>query len=227
MVYIFRKNVWVIILLFTGLGLFFNQLPLKYVAQYSNFHYNFTINRFLLFGLGAALAWGAQYFSWEKIGQGLLGFLVKIKLPPSVFLLISNRLVGIIFILGIQICLLFPALKYLFGPYFFEEEERLYNAVVSMIIIASAIADYSALTILFLENKLFKYLGKISYGIYIFHVFAVWLSYQLLENVLDTKSEIFYILCPIVATIIAVALSSLSYEFFEKRFLAMKHKFSI
>jgi peptidoglycan/LPS O-acetylase OafA/YrhL len=237
MVYIFRKNVWVVILLFTGLGLFFNQLPFKYVAQYSNFHYNFTINRFLLFGLGAALAWIAQYFSWEKIGKTLLVFLEKIKIPPSrplassrlgvtVFSIISNRYLGILIVLGIQLFLLFPALKYLFGPYFYGDEERLYNALVSMIIIASAIADYSALTILFLENKVFKHLGKISYGIYIFHVFSVWFTYQLLENVLDIKSDMFYILCPIVATIIAVALSSISYEFFEKRFLAMKHKFT-
>jgi peptidoglycan/LPS O-acetylase OafA/YrhL len=227
MVYLFRKHVWVVIILFTGLGLFFNQLPLKYVAQYSNFHYNFTINRFLLFGLGAALAWCAQYFSWEKIGQAVLVLLEKIKLPPSVFSLVSNRLVGIFFILFFQIYLLFPALKYLFGAYFFDEEERLYNALVSLIIIASAIADHSVLSILFLENKVFKYLGKISYGIYVFHVFAVWLSYQWLEYVLDVKSDIFYILCPILATLIAVTLSSISYEFFEKRFLALKHKFSV
>jgi peptidoglycan/LPS O-acetylase OafA/YrhL len=66
----------------------------------------------------------------------------------------------------------------------------------------------------------FKYLGTISYGIYMFHVFSIFMAYKLLKDSgISEKSNLFYTLCPIVATGLAVGLAALSYHFFEKRFL--------
>ena len=72
------------------------------------------------------------------------------------------------------------------------------------------------------ENRVTYYLGKISYGIYMYHTMAVALSIKLLMyfNVFNNVSV--YILGPAMT----IAFSILSYEFFEQRFIKMKIRFS-
>jgi peptidoglycan/LPS O-acetylase OafA/YrhL len=73
-----------------------------------------------------------------------------------------------------------------------------------------------------MENALFNYLGKISYGLYMFHPIAIVLSIKLIQ-ILGFQTN--YILYPLVFILIII-LSTLSYEFFEKIFIKKKIKYS-
>jgi peptidoglycan/LPS O-acetylase OafA/YrhL len=232
--YFFRRYVGIAILILVTLGYAFNQLPTKWFIQFTQFDYNFTVNRFWYFGLGAAFAWWLQYFTLKMFWEKALIFIEKcceyktfqgLKTWKIYSKISSPKLLAFI-VLTSQLFYLTPIVNYLFGTIFVETNEFVLNAVIALIIIAVAVADYSILSVLMLESKVFKYLGKISYGIYIFHIYAIYLTYKILKDIgIGERSEKFYILCPIGATLIAIALASLSYHFFESRFLKLKHKY--
>ncbi len=90
-------------------------------------------------------------------------------------------------------------------------------------------------SIVSLNNRVFNYLGKISYGIYMFHPIAIALSIKLISKhyvpytdfiATDARhfstNVILYLL--VMCTVTAIA--TLSYNCFEKYFLAKKMKFS-
>lgn len=70
--------------------------------------------------------------------------------------------------------------------------------------------------------KAFDYLGKISYGLYMYHSIFIVLSIKLLKHFNMPHSIAIYIMS-IASTIL---ISTLSYEFFEKRFIARKLKYT-
>lgn len=66
------------------------------------------------------------------------------------------------------------------------------------------------------EHPLLIYLGKISYGLYVFHFPVLWLVYQYLKDVPDLVRAS-------IALSITILISAISYEFMEKRFINMKN----
>lgn len=76
------------------------------------------------------------------------------------------------------------------------------------------------------------YLGRISYGMYIFHITVYWIIYKIFKDELSVFSERIGLpewknnLGAIFAFIITVGIASLSYKFFEKPFLRLKKKFT-
>ena len=68
------------------------------------------------------------------------------------------------------------------------------------------------------ENRVIVYLGKISYGIYVYHYCILWFISSFFLEYLN-GSELRYVTFAGLSTIIV---ASLSYELFEKRFIAMK-----
>ncbi len=74
-----------------------------------------------------------------------------------------------------------------------------------------------------LENSVMDYLGRISYGIYMYHPVAIILSVRLLEAA-DVYSDLNLYLSTFILTIF---IASLSYYFLEKRILRYKTKFSL
>lgn len=71
----------------------------------------------------------------------------------------------------------------------------------------------------FLSFKPFVYLGKISYGLYVWHVMAINIAYQIATR-LDSRLFI-----PLSATLTFI-IAFLSYNLFEKMFLKYKEKYS-
>jgi peptidoglycan/LPS O-acetylase OafA/YrhL len=218
--FLFKRHIGAAILGLLSIGFLFNQLPDAQFSQYYMFNYNFTINRFWYFGLGAAFAWILNYFSIKMLWDLLLIKLKKQKGDPSVYRLILAPKTLIFIVLSVQLACLMPVLNYLFGAIYFDANVYILNALIALFIIAIAVADYSILSVLCLENKVFKYLGKISYGIYMFHIFSIFMSYKLLKiSGIAERSDTFYTLCPIIATLLATGFAALSYHFFEQRFL--------
>ena len=122
-------------------------------------------------------------------------------------------------------------LMFLMGDHYYpdankEGNEQMVNTLVSVSIIAAAISQHSVFNF---EFALLKYLGKISYGIYVFHIFAVRVVYHVLMQYGDSpwtqKNPVFHFLFPFGATLLAILLSAVSYELLEKPFLKLKSKF--
>jgi peptidoglycan/LPS O-acetylase OafA/YrhL len=76
------------------------------------------------------------------------------------------------------------------------------------------------------------YLGRISYGMYIFHITMFWLVYQIFKKELASFSTLIGLyewknnVGFIIAFLATVIISLLSYQFFEKPFLKLKRRFT-
>ena len=230
--YFFKKKAWILISVFTLIGWYFNTIPFEKVSQYSSFHINFTVNRFFHFGLGAALSWIIRYFPLNQTRDFLLKWIKKYtpsvlssKKGISAVIKPENVLNGLFLIA--QCLLLCYISVYILGNYH-PLKERLINGWVSVGIITMAIMPISILTFFLLETKVFKYLGRISFGIYIYHLISIHLIDKLLEMSGNTVADIsYYFLLPFLSTILAVAAAAASFEYFEKYFLTLKTKFHI
>ncbi|MEO8761764.1 MAG: acyltransferase [Bacteroidia bacterium] len=77
-------------------------------------------------------------------------------------------------------------------------------------------------SVLNLENNFFIYLGKISYGLYMFHPIAIFISIKLLLLLNLNFIGLQYIL----SISLAIFISACSYKYFEKYFIMMKIKYS-
>jgi peptidoglycan/LPS O-acetylase OafA/YrhL len=209
----FKKQLLPAILVFIGIG-FLNYLPhTRFFWGYENFQYNFTIGCFFQFGLGGLLAW--------LLHNGYLTPQYSLSKWAS---------------WALQAAFLIPTLMYLLGNYYvhepFQAREHLVFGTLSVGIIGCAIAKDSILN---LEFGWLKYLGKISFGIYVFHIAAVRFTEKMLISWfhidLNVSKDLFptpqyyLVLYPLLATFLAVGMATLSYEFFEKRFLKLKERF--
>jgi peptidoglycan/LPS O-acetylase OafA/YrhL len=76
-----------------------------------------------------------------------------------------------------------------------------------------------------LENRLFHYLGKISYGLYMYHLVAIALAHAALRR-LDYASLGDNLLLHGLSVLLTVGLAALSYRFFESRFIRWKKGFT-
>ncbi|MDD2320700.1 MAG: acyltransferase [Geobacteraceae bacterium] len=77
-----------------------------------------------------------------------------------------------------------------------------------------------------LESSFLKYLGKVSYGIYMWHLVAIFLILSLLKNFFSFHNKIDNLILHFSAIFLSYILASLSYELFEKKFLALKFKYA-
>ena len=102
----------------------------------------------------------------------------------------------------------------------------LYSILFCLVIINVATNPRSLLKI---ENRLFIFLGNISYSIYMFHEIAIKIVMNTLVKLYgttfnDTASNIGLYVFSIILTLL---ISTLSYMLFEAKFLRLKHGFSI
>jgi peptidoglycan/LPS O-acetylase OafA/YrhL len=99
-------------------------------------------------------------------------------------------------------------------------------AVVTVFLIANVSSNPRSL--INLEKPLFDFLGKISYGIYVYHPLVIFFSSMLIKGLLDNFSDLAKLSVIFILILGAtILIAYVSYEFFEKRFLSLKTKFSI
>jgi peptidoglycan/LPS O-acetylase OafA/YrhL len=72
------------------------------------------------------------------------------------------------------------------------------------------------------RSNLLDYLGKISYGLYMYHSIFIVLSIKVLKEFNILNNALLYFLC----FAFTIFISAISYEFFEQRFIKMKLKYS-
>lgn len=79
-----------------------------------------------------------------------------------------------------------------------------------------------------LKNNILGYLGKISYGLYVYHVAALSLAYSLMGAFVSQERELFYPAMGLLLTLVlSVAISMASYQFLERPFLRWKERFAL
>ena len=113
---------------------------------------------------------------------------------------------------------------------------RLNAAVLGFLLIGfSVMKGFSGFADVFLRNPLIAYLGKISYGIYIFHTFVKEIYYRYFST--NAAKEFFvnqkisfvsnlYVVDFISMFLLTVLLACLSYEVMEKKLLTLKNRFA-
>lgn len=80
-------------------------------------------------------------------------------------------------------------------------------------------------TIISLNNAVMNHLGKVSYGLYIYHVFVIVLIINILTKYLpDWTGTSYHISLYVITFVASVAVASFSYSYFEKPLLAYKDK---
>jgi peptidoglycan/LPS O-acetylase OafA/YrhL len=75
-----------------------------------------------------------------------------------------------------------------------------------------------------LRNNPFVYLGRISYGLYVFHILGLMISDYVVHNQGSSLGRYFFRVA--VAFAITVAFSAISYRWLESPFLTLKQRFT-
>jgi peptidoglycan/LPS O-acetylase OafA/YrhL len=107
-------------------------------------------------------------------------------------------------------------LKGIFIPYFPYE---FYAFLFGIIILNFAANSKIRIS---LENSVFNYLGKISYGLYMYHPICIVLSLKLAIYFQFTSNWLLYPL----SAFLTILTASISYKYFESNFLRLKNRFS-
>ena len=96
-------------------------------------------------------------------------------------------------------------------------------ALVTIVLITNL--SFNDKSLVSLENRFFDFIGKISFGIYMIHPLVIFYYSMLLDHF--NLPEIWKIACVFVGVLFfTIFFAWLSYEFIEKRFLALKDKFT-
>jgi peptidoglycan/LPS O-acetylase OafA/YrhL len=93
-------------------------------------------------------------------------------------------------------------------------------------VLLAAVMDNS---ILRLENPLLRTLGRVSFGIYLFHTAVCQLVLVAFRKLIRHPGShlIYDFLYPLMCLAVTCVIAYISYEFYEKRFLRLKNKFAV
>jgi peptidoglycan/LPS O-acetylase OafA/YrhL len=99
-----------------------------------------------------------------------------------------------------------------------------FYAVLFLIIIVNV--STNAKTILRLEHPVINWLGRISYGIYVYHLFAIILGFALYRKLFPVAPG-YEIIVYVIVTALTLLMAHISYYYFESWFLHRKEKFAV
>lgn len=113
----------------------------------------------------------------------------------------------------------------LYVPEKLQDGQHLIISGLFLIIILNVVSS----NVKWLTTKLFDFLGKISYGIYMYHFMVLPIVIVLLTKLIQPAGNLFLfnILLYLFSILFTVGIAWLSYNFFELRFIKLKNKFTI
>jgi peptidoglycan/LPS O-acetylase OafA/YrhL len=107
------------------------------------------------------------------------------------------------------------------APYFRDEY------IATLVISLFMVANFKKESIVNYDTKWLSFLGKISYGIYLFHIFAIVFAIKICTGIfhfkVNTCWELFVLV--FITMLLSVLFGFLSYFTFERYFLNLKNKF--
>lgn len=172
----------------------------------------------LLSVLHAPVEWQAVFFHTRFACLGIGGIAACLYFEKNNLLPVFNKKV---FELGAWIVLLLFFVDYL-RVFSIVNSEII--AVVTTVIIFSQVNNSKPL--ISLENRAFDYLGKISFGLYIYNPLVIYLLSPRIINLPIENSFLKISLLVLVNFFAVVLVSHISFFYFEKRFLAIKYKYT-
>jgi peptidoglycan/LPS O-acetylase OafA/YrhL len=122
--------------------------------------------------------------------------------------------------------IMIPILIY-FIPTALEDILHLLFSISFLVIILNVAGNEKSL--LKFENRVLQYLGRISYGFYMFHVMCIVFTIHTLDKYIGLNNDITtpqHILLYGISFLLSVAVSSLSYHIFEMAFIRLKDKYA-
>lgn len=181
-----------------------------YLAVYYFLRYFPNENKYSKIGF---LIWSRYPISCMAIG-GLYAYLAFIKNAAT------EKIKRILFTVWVQLTMVGLLFTLAFTAYYF----KFFNNEIYAILLGYQVCNLAVnpKPIFSLESKLLSYLGKISYGIYMFHPLAIVCAIKLCLLLQVTYSFLLYPL----SVIIAIALSAVSYRILEKYFIRKKTRYS-
>lgn len=151
------------------------------------------------------------YFHVDSLAIGSLSSLIYYRYKNTVTKLFINRFVEILSIL------LLITLYYKLSSVYYYYQDEVYDVLFAILILNAAL---NPKTIMRFENKWMSYLGKISYSTYMIHVMVLAFSFNILKQ-FDALSNLYIYL---LSTLLTYMVSAFTFEFFEKKILALKKK---
>ena len=123
-----------------------------------------------------------------------------------------------------SILLLLIILLLYITPAFLQDGLHIVMAVLFLAIILHVATSSK----LWLQNKVLDFLGKISYGLYMYHFMLIPLMIFLIMKCIDVNNLIlFNVILYCVTIMSSIAVASLSYYLFELKFVRLKDKFAV
>jgi peptidoglycan/LPS O-acetylase OafA/YrhL len=187
---------------------FYTAIKIASIILNNRYEHNIAINDFYQF-------W--QNFSIDCMAIGGIGAYLLFYKKEKVLKVLYNKYLQI----ALYLIVFVITIKGFAIPYF---TYQLYSLIFVVLILNLASNPKSVLN---LEYKPLNYLGKISYGLYMYHniVLAACLKFLLYEGI--TLNSVWgNVLYYAVAITVTVVIASLSYEYFEKWFITAKVKYS-
>ncbi len=187
------------------IGVLIVYLGIYYLLRYIPYQHKYIKIGFLI--------WSRFPISCMAIG-GLYAWLVFNKTANA------EKLKKALFSPAIQILALLILLVLIWAGYYFT----FFNNEIYASLLGYQVFNFAAnpKSLFSLENILFNYLGKISYGLYMFHPLAIVCAVKLCLFVNYPRNILVYPL----AISIAILIAAVSYAFFEKYFIRKKIKYS-
>ncbi|MFT3822761.1 MAG: acyltransferase [Chitinophagaceae bacterium] len=163
-----------------------------------------------------SLAW--QFISWSRYSCLLIG---AIAVELSGRKLLKTKWVQILALSAFLLMLTNTISFHYF--YLFKSETQ--ATIVAILLINISLNEDSFIK---LENKVLNYLGKISYGLYIYHLFAITITLKLLSGLYTTISYTAWSAIVFIGTVtLTILLAHISYFYFERKILRKKLKYSV
>jgi peptidoglycan/LPS O-acetylase OafA/YrhL len=158
---------------------------------------------------------------FESMAIGALGACLLFEKKTAYLKFIYHRATQILALLALPAIILFTPTVLYKGLY-------LLLSVPCLIIIMNVGSNPDSL--LRLRNKALNYLGKISYGIYMYHFACIAFTYHLVDYFSELPFQITLrqnILIYTLSVLFTLIVSALSYRFIEKPFIQRKDKYAI
>ena len=105
-------------------------------------------------------------------------------------------------------------------PYVNQEA---YSVLFGIVILNLALTDSSIFN---LRHSLLDYLGRISYGLYMWHFTAITIGTWLASRLLQAEDFRRHTLAFVLVVLVSIALAAASYHFLETPFLRLKKRFT-
>ncbi len=157
---------------------------------------------------------------FEAMAFGALGACFIFYKKEKWLALIYSKTIQIIALLSIPAIVLFTP-KALYGALYL-----LFSAPFLVIIMNVASNENSLLK---LRNRMFDFLGRISYGIYMYHLLCITFTFHVLDYFISFPLRLegwHSALLYLFSIPLTIAVSAISYRYFEKRFINKKRKYT-